>query len=142
MSQPLSKPKPKKSAYPESPHKFNEVILAWQKNPGKPKLVFCAHAGKNVAWDWNFTLSYEVVLDGWRYIVQAHVHEYLDDRGQVPGNTFVPGFENQTVKAPGFVLADAPEFDESIHSHDWSSDGDYRSALYNQKTGYRYPTKL
>ena len=118
---------------------FDEIIAAW--NTAKPGYLLAFHhmAGKGVGWQSNFTLTYEITRDGWRYVVQAHVH-IRHDGSAFAGNSFVPGYGNLQVQTPDWVVAAAPKYSSAVHTHGWTSDTTYSAKLYNGS--YRYPTKL
>jgi hypothetical protein len=139
MTQPKQTKTKTKPTFKASPHTRAEVIEEWKTTQPEPKLAFFHIAGKDVEWDSNFTITYEVILDGWRYVVQAHVHDYRSPSKRVSGKSFVPGFDGD-LATPAFVRDQAPAYDPNTHQHGWSSDPDYQSKLY--KGAYRYPTEL
>ena len=127
-------------AQAKAPAKFNDVINAL--NAGQPAYRSAYHhfAASTSNWSSNFTLTYEVTLNGWRYIVQAHVH--IDFNGNAfAGNTYIPGFSGDSVQTPGWIVAAAPAYNAAVHVNGWCSDSAYNdNTLY--KGAYRYPTKL
>jgi hypothetical protein len=47
--------------------------------------------------------------DGWRYVVQAHVH-VRDDGTAFAGHAFIPGYDSRQAQTPKWVVAAAPKY--------------------------------
>ncbi len=122
------------------PHTFQEVYDAWHAAKPTPKLIHFSEAAAGSGFDGTFNCSYEVTLDGWRYIVQAHAHVTWGRPHHASGHTYIPGFKDQQVRTPDWVAHRAPDYDADKHKHDWDSDPTYRAKLYSG--AYRRPTKL
>ncbi len=144
MTSPAEKPKEgKDKEKPKGKHSFKQVWDEWFKNQPKPTLVHFYHNDdEKPSYFGTFCFSHEVVLDGYRYIVQSHVHLGHNKKDIFPGNTYVPGIEGQSSPTPGFVQLRTPHYSASTHVDDWCTDITYRTKLYDEDTDYRYPTNV
>jgi|SRR5262245_9944056 len=90
----------KKEAEADFPHSFEEIIEEWRTQKPDPDVV-TYKSGK-------YLLGYRVVLGGWSYTIQAHVHEFLTNLG--PGSAWVCGIDGGATDTPRFVVAQASQF--------------------------------
>ncbi|GAA2357608.1 hypothetical protein Cme02nite_51370 [Catellatospora methionotrophica] len=128
------------SSQAQPPNTFQEVFAAWDAaQPAHSLLHYYDSLDQKYSFDGSFCYTYEVVLDGWRYIVQAHVH-VESGKPHSSGKVFIPGFKGMQAPTPAWVVALAPVYSKQAYPTDWDSNAAYRQQLYDQ--GYRYPTKL
>jgi hypothetical protein len=97
-------------------------------------------------WIYTFYLNHYVdVVDGagarWRLGVRANVHvtsrrvyspqlgRWRTEYRNVPGNTFVPGYDCWSMQTPPAIVARAPAYDPATHGHPqgqaWGNPGDF-----------------
>ncbi|GHJ43006.1 hypothetical protein Cs7R123_03480 [Catellatospora sp. TT07R-123] len=128
------------SPYAQPPHTFQQVVAKWNADePTYDLMHYYDSLDRNYSFDGTFCYSYEVELDGWRYIVQAHVH-VEKNKPNSSGKVFIPGLKGNDIATPRWVVDLSPAYDKTTYPNNSSTDANYRTKLYDG--AYRYPTKL
>ncbi|GHJ47733.1 hypothetical protein Cs7R123_50750 [Catellatospora sp. TT07R-123] len=117
------------------------IFDAWHRDkPLYPELVhYYDSQPRPGGTDGTFNVTFEYRYNGWRYIIQAHVH--IEWGGKtVVGNTYIPSYDDWSHQTPDWVVLRTPQYDADTHKKEWYSNTKYRDKLY--AGNYRDPVQV